>query len=60
MIDFSLTEEQQLLQRTSRNFARAEIVPAATLLMKARESGTNQEPWPFCADLFRKGWELKL
>ncbi len=58
MIDFSLTEEQQLLQRTARDFARAEIVPAAALLLKARESATNQQPWPFCAELFRKGWDL--
>lgn len=58
MIDFSLTQEQELLQSTARNFAGAEIAPAVQQLTKARAAGMAVEPWPYCKELFRKGWEL--
>lgn len=56
MIDFRLSEEQQLLQKTARDFARREVLPAAE---RVRQLGTkNAEPWPHCESMFRKGREL--
>ena len=54
MISLQLTEEQQLLQQTARNFARDEIAPIAAKVASTRES----EPWKLCAEMFRRGWEL--
>ena len=54
MIDLRLTEEQQLLQKTARDFARSEIAPIAEKMAKCRDL----EPWTLCADMFRRGWEL--
>ena len=58
MIDFRLTEEQELLQHTAREFARAEIAPAAQRIHNAQATSGDAEPWPHCRDLFRRGWEL--
>ncbi|HRX89747.1 MAG TPA: acyl-CoA dehydrogenase family protein [Steroidobacteraceae bacterium] len=54
MIDLTLTDDQQLLQQTARNFARAEIKPVAERV--AREPGC--EPWDHCVAMFKRGWEL--
>ncbi len=56
MIDFSLSEEQQLLQKTARDFARREIAPVAERIHAMPER--NIEPWPECAAMYRKGREL--
>lgn len=58
MIELTLTEEQQLLQQTARDFARAEIEPAVERVLKQRDAGGHQDPWPLCRDVFAKGWEL--
>ena len=54
MIDLALTDEQVLLQRTARDFARGEIAPVAEQVARSR----NRDPWPLCAPMFRRGWEL--
>jgi len=54
MIDLRLTDEQQLLQQTARDFARAEISPIAEQVARDR----IDEPWPVCEAMFRRGWEL--
>lgn len=56
MMDFRLSEEQQLLQRTARDFARREIAPVARRIH--RQPGRNAEPWPECEAMFRKGRAL--
>ncbi len=53
-MDLRLSDEQQLLQRTARDFARAEITPVAERVARERIA----EPWPVCESLFRRGWEL--
>lgn len=58
MIELSLTEEQQLLQQTAREFARGEIAPVVERVLKQRAAGGDPDPWPLCRDMFRKGWEL--
>ncbi len=56
MIDFRLSEEQQLLQKTARDFARREILPVADLIHQSETR--NAEPWSHCEDMYRKGKEL--
>jgi acyl-CoA dehydrogenase len=51
MFDLSLTEEQQQLAKTARDFARAKIAPVAGHLDEAGE---------FPVDLFKQAWELGL
>lgn len=55
-MDYALTEEQQLLQRTARGFARREITPVAERIH--RQTRRNVEPWPECETMYRKGREL--
>lgn len=55
MIDLSLTEEQELLRGTAREFAHGEIAPARERVEKL---GEQAEPWSVCRDVFRKGAEL--
>lgn len=56
MIDLSLSEEQQLLQKSARDFARREIAPVADRIHHRTER--NYEPWPDCEAMYRKGREL--
>ena len=58
MIDFSLTDEQQLLQQTARDFARSEIAPVVERVLRQRAAGGDPDPWPLCQAMFRNGWEL--
>ena len=51
MLEFTLTPEQEQLQRTAREFARNEIIPVASRYDEAEEV-------PF--ELMRKAWELGL
>ena len=51
MFDLSLTEEQQQLAKTARDFARAKIAPVA---------GHLDETGEFPVDLFKQAWELGL
>ena len=56
MIDFSLTEEQALLQRTARDFAQNEIKPLAREIEKLDYS--TARPWEMCKPVFDKAAEL--
>lgn len=56
MIDLTLSEEQELLRRTARDFAQREIVPLVRKLEPLPE--LDLEPWPLCRDMYRKGVEL--
>lgn len=56
MIDLRLSEEQQLLRDTARDFARREIAPLVRRLEALPEH--TIEPWPLCRDMYRKGVEL--
>jgi alkylation response protein AidB-like acyl-CoA dehydrogenase len=56
MIDFSLTQEQLLLQKTAREFAESEIKPIAKIIDESNDP--NIIPWDFCQGLFRKGADL--
>ncbi len=58
MIELKLTEDQQLLQQTARDFARAEVAPVVERVLKQRATAGDADPWPACAAMFRKGWEL--
>ena len=55
MIDFSLTEEQRMLQETVRKFAINEIRPVARELDRAHDPAESF-PW----DLIKKGMQLGL
>ena len=55
MVDLTLSEEQQALQRTGRDFALNEIKPLAE---KIRNGEVQGEPWSVCKDLYAKGVEL--
>jgi len=50
-MEFSLTDEQQLLQQTARRFAREEIAPVAAAYDQSGE---------FPRDIIQKAWELGL
>lgn len=54
-IDFSLTQEQLLLQQKARDFARSEIQPIAKQLDKSKDPVAPSE---LCKSMFRKGSEL--
>lgn len=56
MIDFSLTQEQRMLQKTARDFAQSEIKPIAKRLEESNDP--NLVPWDFCKGVFRKGADL--
>ncbi len=51
MIGFDLTEEQQQLVKTARDFTRAKIIPVA---------GELDEHGTFPTEIFREAWELGL
>ncbi len=53
MIAFEPSEEQQLLQRTAREFANREIRP-----LVARGAGAHGGAWPLVSPLVKKGAEL--
>ena len=57
-MNLTLSEEQELLQQTARQFARTEIAPAVAAVLAARSRGGDADPWPLCREMFRKGWEL--
>ncbi|MCC5643344.1 acyl-CoA/acyl-ACP dehydrogenase [Nostoc sp. CHAB 5824] len=56
MIDFSLTQEQQMLQSLARDFAQNEISPIVQIIEES--NNPEIEPWDFCKQLFHKGTEL--
>ena len=56
MIDFSLTPEQQMLQKKARDFAQTEIKLIAEKIDKSNDPYIV--PWDFCKGLFRKGADL--
>jgi alkylation response protein AidB-like acyl-CoA dehydrogenase len=58
MPDFELTDEQEMLRATAREFARKEIASLVDRLRRERAQGVEREPWPLCRDLYHKGWEL--
>ena len=53
MIDFSLTQEQQILQTQARNFAQSDIEPIVRIIEES--NNPEIEPWEFCKSLFYKG-----
>tara|TARA_R110002110_G_scaffold205066_1_gene416757 strand:+ start:161341 stop:162663 length:1323 start_codon:yes stop_codon:yes gene_type:complete len=55
MVDFSLTEEQQMYQNTAREFAEKEIRPAGAAIMNR---APEQSPWDILKDTYAKGVEL--
>lgn len=56
MIDFSLTQEQQILQTQAREFAQNKIQPIVQIIEES--NNPEMEPWEVCQNLFRKGSEL--
>jgi alkylation response protein AidB-like acyl-CoA dehydrogenase len=56
MIDFTLTEEQLLLQKTARDFAEKEIKPAVQQVEAL--DGSEFDPSDICRNVFRKGTKL--
>lgn len=56
MIDFTLTEEQQMLQKTARDFAEKEIKPVADEIK--RMDRTRFTPWDKVKPIYQKGAEL--
>ena len=56
MVDFSLNEEQQLLQKTARDFAENEIKPVVEEIEKMDR--TKFTPWDKCRDVVKKGHAL--
>jgi len=54
MIGFTLTEEQHLLQRTARDFARTSMAPA----LRAVRGQTGADRWAMVEPVFRKGAAL--
>lgn len=57
MIDFTLTEEQQLLQKTARDFAEKEIRPVAEKIEQMGELST-EETWALVEGIFKKAVEI--
>lgn len=56
MIDFSLTQEQQTLQKTARDFAQSKIRPIVKMLDESNDP--TLVPWDLCKGLFHKGADL--
>jgi len=52
MIDFSLTQEQQMLQSLARDFAQNEIAPIVQIIEES--NNPEMEPWDFCKRVFYK------
>lgn len=59
MVDFTLSEEQTLYQKTARDFADKEIRPAAWAIARM-DRKTGQTPWDVCRPVYAKGCELGL
>ncbi|MBA3581855.1 MAG: acyl-CoA/acyl-ACP dehydrogenase [Gammaproteobacteria bacterium] len=55
MVDFTLSEEQLMLQKTARDFAQKEIKP---IVEKLHHLGDDTDPWPLCKPMVQKGVEL--
>jgi len=55
-ISFSLSEEQQLMQKTARDFAQNEIKPVVEEIEK--RDPTKVIPWDLCRDMYRKATGL--
>ncbi len=55
MIGFTLTDEQRMLQKTARDFARAEIAPLAK---RIRRMAHGEPTWPLLEPMFNKGAAL--
>jgi alkylation response protein AidB-like acyl-CoA dehydrogenase len=56
MIDFSLTQEQQTLQKTARDFAQSKIKPIVKMLDESNDP--TLVPWALCKGVFHKGADL--
>lgn len=56
MIDFSLTQEQQTLQKTARDFAHSKIKPIVKMLDESNDP--TLVPWDLCKGVFHKGADL--
>ncbi|MUG96706.1 hypothetical protein F7734_31945 [Scytonema sp. UIC 10036] len=56
MIDFTLTQEQQILQSTARDFAQTEVKPIVRIIDES--SDRSIEPWDLCKRVFQKGFDL--
>ena len=56
MIDFSLTQEQQMLQSQARDFAQNEVLSIVQIIEES--FNPEMESWDFCKHLFHKGSEL--
>jgi len=56
MIDFSLTQEQRLLQQTARDFAAAEIAPGSDTVEASAKP--YEDSIPIGREILRKGAEL--
>jgi len=53
MIGFELSEEQRLLQRTARDFAKGEIRPIVERVH--RDGVPGDDPWPLVRPVFERG-----
>jgi len=58
MVDFRLSEEQSLLQKTARDFAKNEIKPIVKEIIEMERAGTKFKPWDLCQKMYRKGAKL--
>ena len=56
MIDFSLTQEQQMLQSQARDFAQNEVLSIVQIIEES--NNPEMESWDFCKHVFHKGSEL--
>ena len=56
MIDFSLTQEQQMLQSQARDFAQNKVLSIVQIIEES--FNPEMEPWDFCKHVFHKGSEL--
>jgi len=57
MVDFTLSDEQKLYQKTARDFAAGRIKPAAHAIGELDRS-RGQTPWDVCRQLYAEGCEL--
>ena len=58
MIDFSLTEEQLLLQRTAREFAEKELKPIDEEIQRLERERAKYNSWEICREAIKKGTAL--
>lgn len=59
MVDFTLTDEQQMFQRTAREFAVKELRPVADAIRRL-DRGSGQTPWDLFRPVFRSAAHLGL